>query len=125
MVCLDLSTVFDTVNHKMLLNILENCFGRLEETLSWIISYLENRNFSVQIDQHISKVITNNFSIPQDSIPGVILLFNCYASILTEIIPGCKENFLSGYVGDHATVNFFNPNNICIKQKNRKRHKKN
>ena len=34
-----------------------------------------------------------------------------------EIIPESKDNFLSGYVDDHAIVHSFNPDNNNIKQK--------
>ena len=93
MVCLDI-TVFDTVDHKIILKILENYFEIAEQAFSWITSYLSNRKFSVQINQHISKIATTNFSAPEGGILGPIP-FNYYASIFTEIIPGGNVNFLS------------------------------
>ena len=81
MVCLDLSIAFDTVNLRILLDILENYFGILEKSLFWITSYLSNGKFEVQKGQHTSKIITINFSVKHGSILGPIL-FNCYVSTL-------------------------------------------
>ena len=115
-VSMDLSAVFDTVNHKILLDVLKNYFEITEQALAWISSYFSNRKFLVQIGQFTSKIVTINFSIPQGSILGPILL-NCYASTLTEIIPESNDSFLSGYADDHAIVNSFNPDKKKIKQK--------
>ena len=115
-ICLDLSTAFDTVNHKILLDILKSYFGIMEKVLALISSYLSNRKFLVQIGQFTSKIVEIDFSMPQGSILGPVL-FNCYASTLTEIIPESDDSFLSGYVDDHAITHSFNPDNKNIKQK--------
>ena len=67
-VCLDLSATFDTVNHKILLDVLINYIGITEQALAWISSYLSNRKFLVHIGQFTSKIVTVNFSVPQGSI---------------------------------------------------------
>ena len=69
----------------------------------------------VQIGQLTSKTIEIDFSVPQGSILGPIL-FNCYASMLMEVIPECKKSFLSGYAYDHAMIYCFSPDNKNIKQ---------
>ena len=46
---LDLNVVFNTVSHKILINILENCFGIWEKASNLIMSYLQNRQFQVHI----------------------------------------------------------------------------
>ena len=56
-----------------------------------------------------------DFSVPQGSILGPIL-FNCYASMLMEIIPESKDSFLSGYADDHAMIHSLSPDNENIKQ---------
>ena len=114
-VCLDLSTAFDTINHKILMGILKSYFGISDHALAWISSYLSKRKFLVQIGQLTSKTIKIDFSVPRGSILGVIL-FNCYASTLMEIIPESKDSFLSGYADDHAMIHSFSPDNNSIKQ---------
>ena len=115
-VCLDLSAAFDTVKHKILLDVLENYFAITEHALAWISSYLSNRKFLVQIGQLTSKIVEIDLSGPQGSILGPIL-FNCYVSTLMEIIPESKDSFLSGYVDHYAIIHSFNPDNNNIKQK--------
>ena len=116
MVCLDLSAAFDTVNHNIFLEILNSYFGISEHALAWIPSYLLKRKFLVQIGQFTSKTIEIDFSVPQGSILGPTL-FNCYASMLMEVIPECKESFLSCYADDHAMIHGFSPDNKNTKQK--------
>ena len=115
MVCLDLSMAFDTINHKILLGILKSYFGISDHALACISSYLSRRKFLVQIGQLISKMIEIDFLVPEGSILGPIP-FNCYASMLMEVIPECKESFLSGYADDHAIIHCFSPDNKNIKQ---------
>ena len=67
-VCLDLSTAFYTVNHKILLGVLKSYFGISDHALAWISSYLSKRKFLVQIGQSTSKTIEIDFSVPQGSI---------------------------------------------------------
>ena len=113
---LDLSAAFDTVNHKILLDVLKSYFGITEQALAWISSYPSNRKFLVQIGQFTSKIVEIDFSVPQGSILGPIQ-FNCYASTLMEIIPDSNDRFLSGYAEHHAIIHSFNPDNNNIKQK--------
>ena len=113
---LDLSAAFDTVNHRILLDVLKSYFGISEHALAWISSYLSNRKFLVQIGHVTSKTVEIDFSVPQGSILGPIL-FNCYASTLMEIIPESKDSFLSEYADDHTIIHSFSPDNNNIKQK--------
>ena len=50
MVALDLSVAFDTMNHKILLEVLNKYFGIQGAVVKWIKSYLTNRLFCVQIE---------------------------------------------------------------------------
>ena len=112
----NLSTAFDTVNHKILLDVLKSYFGITEQAIVWISSYFFNRRFLVQISQFTSKIVTINFSVPQGRILGPIL-FSCYASTLMEIIPESNGSFLTGYADNLAIVNSFNHDTKKIKQK--------
>ena len=114
-VSLNLSAAFDTVNHTIILDVLNGYFGISEHALTWILSYLSSRKFLVQIGHLTSETVEIDFSVPQGSILGPIL-FNCYASTLMEIIPERKDTFLSGYADDHAIIHSFSPDNNNIKQ---------
>ena len=115
-ICLDLSAAFDTVNHSILLEVMENYFGITDIALGWILSYLKNRKFSVHIDSFTSYTKTIHFSVPQGSILGPTL-FNCYVSTLMEIIPETGDNFVSEYADDHPLINTFHPENKDISPK--------
>ena len=114
-VSLDLSAAFNTVNHTILLDVLNGYFGISEQALTWISSCLSSRKFLVQIGHLTSKTVEIDFSVPQGSILGPIL-FNCYAITLMEIIPERKDSFLSGYADDHTIIHSFSPDNNSIKQ---------
>ena len=103
MVALGLS---DTVNHKILLDILNKYFRIQGITLKWIKSYLANRQFHVQTEGQLSEVKTIDFSVPQGSILGPVL-FICYASTLPELF--MHHNSLSGYAYDHSFIKSFEP----------------
>ena len=111
MVALDLSAAFHTVNHKILLEVLNKYYGIHSLALKWIESYLTNRQFWVQIEDKFSEVKTIDFSVPQGSILGPIL-FICYASTLQELLK--NHNSLSRYADDHSFIRSFLPidNNI-------------
>ena len=115
-ICLDLSAAFDTVNHSILLEVMRTYFGIADMVLDCISYYLRKRKFSVHIDSFSSNTKTINFSVPQGSILGPTL-FNCYVSILMEIIPENEENFMAGYTDDHALINPVHTENIDISPK--------
>ena len=50
LILLDLSAAFDTINHKQLLNRLHSYYCISDIALSWIHSYLSDRNQSVKIN---------------------------------------------------------------------------
>ncbi len=51
LVLLDLSAVFDTIDHKILLNRLENFVGISESALAWFKSYLSDRHQFVAVNE--------------------------------------------------------------------------
>ena len=106
LVALDLSATFDTLNHKILLEVLNKYYGIQGVALQWIKSYLANRQFCVQIEDKLSEVKTLDFSVPQGSILGPIP-FTCYASTLQKLFT--SHNNLSGYADDHSFIKSFSP----------------
>ena len=84
-VAIDLYAAFDTVDHDVLLDVLNNRFGLDGNTQDWIDSYLRPRKFKVNIGQSYSEEIDVKFSVFQGSIFGPVL-YSTYASTLEEII---------------------------------------
>ena len=85
LVVIDLSSTFDTVDHDVLLDVLNNRFGLNENTMGWINSYLGPRKFKVNIGQSYSEEIDAKFSVPQGSIFGPVL-YSTYASTHEEMV---------------------------------------
>ena len=87
LVAIDLSAAFDTVDHAILLDILNNKFGIADKALKWFNSYLCPRSFKVAIDkEHHSKEHNLEVSIPQGSCAGAGL-FNLYCAPLEDVVP--------------------------------------
>ena len=105
LVALDLSAAFDTVDHNLLLVILNSCFGIDRLPLAWIRSYLEDRSFLVQIGSALTQPIDVPYAVPQGSLLGPVL-FICYIATLNDIIQGTSVSML-GYADDHAVYKSF------------------
>ena len=86
MFILNLSAVFDTVDHDILLAIMEQTFGFKEKTLKWFDKYLKQRYFKVCINVKSLESKNLTFSMPQGSCSGANLL-SCYCSLITTAIP--------------------------------------
>ena len=104
-VILDLSAAFDTVDHDLLLDVLENRFGIKDRAREWYFNYLKSRMFKVSIEGTTSKPRQLEFSVPQGSIQGAFL-FISYASTLDEIV---KDLTLNGFADDHSVRKDFTP----------------
>ena len=81
----DLLAAFDTVNHDILLFVLDKRFGLKGNILNWAETYLRPRNFKVCIGDAKSKVRQLKQLVPQGSVGGPIL-FIFYCSTLTSAI---------------------------------------
>ena len=101
---MDLSAAFDTVNHQLLLNILERCFGVCDVAKDWISSYLSDRQFKVCINNSLSTPLTLDFSVPQGSINGPVY-FTCYSSTMDTCVT--DDQSLIGYADDHSIYTSF------------------
>ena len=85
LVCLDLSSAFDTVDHDVLLKRLENNFGICGTALTWFQSYLKDRSQRIVIQGAKSAGFNLKYGVPQGSCLGP-LLFSRYASELLTIV---------------------------------------
>ena len=85
LILLDLSAVFDTVNHDTMQRRLEYSFGIQGKALSWFASYLSARTQGIMINESLSKPFKLECGVPQGSCLGT-LLFTLYTSELFEII---------------------------------------
>ena len=107
---LDLSAVFDTVDHEILIEVLEHQFGITNLALSWFKTYLYPRKFVVDIDGHCLREIDLKFSVPQGSLAGP-MLYLAYASTLRYVIPANSMIYINGYADDHSLNKKFSANN--------------
>jgi len=84
LVSLGLSAAFDTINHHLLLDKLNESFGVSGTARSWLRSYLSNRHQSVRAGQSESPRTHCPTEVPLDSVLGP-LLFTCYISPISSI----------------------------------------
>ena len=99
LVAIDLSAAFNTINHNILLNILNSKYGITDQALKWFDSYLCPRSFKLVIDNYYSKPKNLDVSVPQGSCAGANI-FNLYCLTLHEVVP--KDLTLSGFADDHS-----------------------
>jgi len=83
-VLLDYSAAFDTVDHQITIDILENRCGISTSSLAWCCSYLSDRSFSVPCNTEILAIVNLTCSLPKESILGP-LLYVTYASELQDV----------------------------------------
>ena len=82
---LDLSAAFDTVDHAILIERLENTHGIRDVALKWFISYLSDRTQRVVIGENSSSLMALDSGVPQGSVLGP-LLFLLYTVDILDII---------------------------------------
>ncbi len=85
LVLLDLSAAFDTIDHNILLNRLENSVGISGIALAWFKSYLSDRHQLVAVNEEVSYRSQVQYGVPQGSVLGP-LLFTLYMLPLGNVI---------------------------------------
>jgi hypothetical protein len=101
---LDMSAAFDTVDHDILQQRLENTYGVRKGALRWISSYLAGRTQSVVCDGVCSPSERLKYGVPQGSVLGP-LLFILYTGELEQIIAG--HGLISFCYADDCQIFFF------------------
>ena len=106
LVAIDLSAAFDTVDHDILLNVVEKEFGITGNVLNWCKTYLANRAFKVCVGKEYSEEKIFNFSVPQGSCNKP-----SYVSIYTSTIQShiSIDLELNAFVDDHTFNKGFKP----------------
>ena len=115
LVAIDLSTTFDTVDHEILLEVLNRKFGLQNTALQWLDNYLRPRSCKVAVHGVHSKEHQLPFSLPQGSVPGPVL-YNAYASMLQQVVK--SPITIHEFAGDHAIKDSFMPDNIIEAESN-------
>ena len=100
---LDLSAAFDTINHSLLLQKLQNTYGIKGCAKDWLKSYLINRKFSVNVKRASSSSYVLEIGVPQGSILGP-LLFILYTKDIQHIVS--KYGFSVHLYADDTQVYF-------------------
>ena len=90
LMALDLSMVFDTVDHSVLLTTLQSNFGIHGTALDWFKNYLTPRNMKIIIGNTYSDEKDLTFSVPQGSCSGANL-FNIYSSTISKVMDSTPQ----------------------------------
>ena len=105
-VSIDLSAAFDTVDHQVMIAVVETFYGTRDPALQWFWSYLKNKKFKVKTGNIYSTEKLLSFSMPQGFCLGVNE-FCWYSGTLIDHITE-STNFDS-YADDHTINKSFNP----------------
>ena len=107
LVLLDLSAAFDTIDHEVMLNILQYNIGVTGSALAWFTSYLTDRNQYVKVNRTLSKPRDLPYGVPQGSVLGPVL-FSLYTQPLQSVIEDFGISYHL-YADDTQLYMAFNP----------------
>ena len=86
LVVIDLSAAFNTVDHGILIYVLNTAFNVRGKSLDWFKSYLYRRSCKINTGESFSSSQDLCFSVPQGSLCGPVL-YNAYASMMNTVVP--------------------------------------
>ena len=98
---LDVSKVFDCVNHDILPSKLA-CYEVMDNSLVWFASYLSGRRQWVNLQRSFSDWGMIRAGVPQGSILGP-LLFSIYMNDLPSVVHGCHLNMYADDMELHCS----------------------
>ena len=107
MMAMDNSAAFDTVDHSILLAVLEHNFGLTGTVLNWYDSCLCPRSCKVKIKESYLTERSLQFSVLQGSCAGA-QLYNAYCSTMHEVVQ--RPISLYGFADDHTLRDQFKAN---------------
>ena len=106
-IAIDLSAAFDTLDHYILIQTLEQSFGVHCVALNWFKEYLHDKKFKVCVDGDCSEIKTFNFSVPQGSCSRP-QLYCLYSGSIMNVV---SDNIdLMAFADDHTLYSTFDPN---------------
>ena len=109
LITLDCSSAFDTVDHLILINKLQEEYNIQGQAINLIRSYLGNRSFSVAVGKAVSNTKHLSCGVPQGSLLGP-LLYLLYTNEIQSIVENCKIEIHS-YADDIQLYLPFSSNN--------------
>ena len=112
LVLLDLSAAFDTVDHKILIDILQRRFGIVGNALNWMASYLDSRSQQVSFGSKMSTVTGLSCGVPQGSVLGP-KQFLAYTEDLIDIFNKHEVSHL-GYADDSQGFAQSDPDDVSL-----------